>query len=241
MRPEGCQIFPTNIVSRKISKCQNISKCCISSSWNSYLRCIKGTACLANIAKHSLKTSPIKPHYETLDYMNQQFEQAVHQEGGWGIPPSWSLKSWGFLICQKPLFWSVGSLKTSPAPLNQPPFDCQHALFRQRNINFLSTNSVTSVYSTRALPEYESVNSFWSTGGSASLLVHIDWQWMPRTKKYNSHHSYVCFFPLLLLLIIRICSWRWLECRRWEGGDAYIPLLVAFCCPPCCPYLENHQ
>ena len=82
VRPEGCQIFPTNIVSRKISKCQNISKCCISSSWNSYLRCIKGTACLANIAKHSLKTSPIKPHYETLDCMNQQFEQAVHQEEG---------------------------------------------------------------------------------------------------------------------------------------------------------------
>ena len=30
--------------------------------------------------------------------------------------PSWSLKSWGFLICQKPLFWSGGSLKTSPDP-----------------------------------------------------------------------------------------------------------------------------
>ena len=32
--------------------------------------------------KHSSKTSPIKPHYETLD-MNQQFGP-VHQEGGWG-------------------------------------------------------------------------------------------------------------------------------------------------------------
>ena len=46
----------------------------------SYLRCIKGTACLANIAKHSFKTSPIKPHYETVD-INQQFGP-VHQEGG---------------------------------------------------------------------------------------------------------------------------------------------------------------
>ena len=57
-------MFPTNIVSSQNIK---ISQNPPSLNMYSYLR-YKGTACLTNIAKHSVQNKgPIKPRYETLD------------------------------------------------------------------------------------------------------------------------------------------------------------------------------
>ena len=182
---------------------------------------------------------------------DQQFGP-VHQEGGIFILPSWSLKSWGFLICQKPPFWSGGSLKNLTHPPSIKHLSIANLHFLRYEYNFgeggvqwhflpllLSLEHVinSSYYCLwrvclnpgveHKLPECALILKH----GEFGSLVHIDWQWMPRTKSFQLTPSYVLLL-ILLIIWIYVVGGEW-SAGRWEvGGGAYSSPCVAFCCPP---------